>query len=395
MEQKFEEKLIQIEPGEQKLRLDRIARHLQDAGIDAVLIADHANLFYLTGRVYCGFALVRADGTATYFVRRPTHLHGDHMQPIRKIEDMPALIGTLPSRLGLELGLIYYNTVERIRAAFGPGVEIVDATGVMRAVRSVKTPVQIDLMAQSGAKQTLVYKNIPKLYQEGMSDVELQIEIERSLRLHGCLGQFRVSGQDMEIFMANVLTGENADTPSPYDFAMGGAGMHPSLPVGADGTIIRPGLPVMVDANGNFTAYMTDMTRCYILGEPTDEAIRLNQLSADICRAISEAAVPGAKCSDLYNMAVEMVREAGAQDYFMGHRYHAGFVGHGVGIEINESPVLAPKSRDIIQQGNTFAVEPKFVVPGLGAVGIENTYAVTEGGTRRLTTAPEDIISFE
>ena len=91
-----------------------------------------------------------------------------------------------------------------------------------------------------------------------------------------------------------------------------------------------------------------------------------------------------------------MAQAAGAADWFMGHRYHAGFVGHGVGIEVNELPVLAPRSRDVLQAGNTIAVEPKFVVPGLGAVGIENTYVVrAEGAAERITDTTEDIIQLK
>ncbi len=79
----------------------------------------------------------------------------------------------------------------------------------------------------------------------------------------------------------------------------------------------------------------------------------------------------------------------------MGYTQKAGFIGHGVGIEINELPVIAPRSRDILQENNVLALEPKFVVPGVGAVGIENTYIVTSGGLERITDSPEDIISLE
>lgn len=74
-----------------------------------------------------------------------------------------------------------------------------------------------------------------------MTDIEFQVEIEREARLEGCLGQFRISGNSMELYMGSLLAGDNADNPSPYDFAMGGAGADPSLPVGANGTVIRRG----------------------------------------------------------------------------------------------------------------------------------------------------------
>ena len=86
------------------------------------------------------------------------------------------------------------------------------------------------------------------------------------------------------------------------------------------------------------------------------------------------------------------MRERSLERYFMGHRQHAGFVGHGIGIEINELPVIAPRSRDILQEGNTIALEPKFVIPEVGAVGVENTYLVTGDGAECLTVCPEEIV---
>ena len=97
--------------------------------------------------------------------------------------------------------------------------------------------------------------------------------------------------------MGSILTGDNADAPSPYDFAMGGAGMDPSLPVGADGSVIRPGSTVMVDMNGDFTGYMTDMTRTFRLGSIAPEAERAHELSRAICRRLAEMGRPGYQSS--------------------------------------------------------------------------------------------------
>lgn len=392
MELKFERQLQLLDTGELARRVARISQAMQAAGIDGMVVSDNADIYYLTGRVFCGYIYLASDGRVAYYLRRPNHLQGDDVRQIRKPEEMAADIMArfAPRAVGLEDGSLTYDEAMRLRACLPAGAS---ASPILRHARAVKTPAEIELMRRSGIAQTEVYSRIPHLYQDGMSDVELQIEIERALRLHGCLGQFRIAGSSMELYMGNVLTGDNADTPSPYDFAMGGAGMDPSLPVGADGTIIKPGRPVMVDMNGNFTGYMTDMTRCYCVTEPVSDAVRLNDLSRRICAAVADAARPGAAARDLYTLALDMARDAGYEECFMGHRYHAGFVGHGIGIQVNELPVLAPRSRDILEAGMTFACEPKFVVPGLGAVGIENTYVVTaDGPAECLTTAPEDII---
>ena len=228
-----------------------------------------------------------------------------------------------------------------------------------------------------------------------MTDLEFQVEIERISRLEGCLGQFRISGDSMEIYMGNVICGENADAPSPYDFAMGGAGIHPSLPVGCNGTTITSGMAIMVDVNGNYTGYTTDMSRVFSVGAIDELAIKAHNCSCRICRELSSMGAVGVEAKALYEKAIEIVTEEGLEDLFMGHRQKAGFIGHGVGIEINELPVIAPRSRDILALGNVIALEPKFVIPGVGAVGIENTYIVTPNGMECVTLAPEEIISLD
>lgn len=384
---------------EQKKRLSRIYALMDQAGIDAAVIRDNANIYYLTGRIFRGYIFLQRNCEPICFVRRPSVLVGNAVHNIRKPENMPAILAEagieVSPATAFELDSLPYGEAMRLASIFGAEKPAANISPVMRKARAVKTPFEIDLIRRSGIKQTLVYERIPRLFKEGMSDIELQIEIERASRLEGCLGCFRISGTEMELFMGNVLTGENADNPSPYDFAMGGAGLDPSLPVGANGTIIKNGMPVMVDVNGNYTGYMTDMTRIFYTGRLLDQARKACELSIEICRELAAMMRPGQKASLLYERALEMARQAGMADYFMGHRSHAGFVGHGLGIDINELPVLAPRSNDILEVGNVIAVEPKFVIPGIGAAGIENTYVITENGTELLTGATENPVQLD
>ncbi len=375
---------------EQELRIAKLGLEVPS------LIADGANLLYLTGRVFAGYIMLVPGEEPTYYIKRPLELTGSGVKYIRKPED---IAGDFPGgidRLGLELGQLTWADAERLKKALGAN-EAVNITPAIMNARAVKTPLEIALLEEDGIKQTAVYEQIPRLFRTGMTDIELQAAIEYSLRLHGCLGIFRVNGP-MELHMGSVLTGDNADAPSPYDFAMGGQGISPALPVGASGEEIKPGAVVMVDMNGCFNGYMTDMTRMYVNAQSAADlnpkVLNAWRCSQTICRRLAEAGRPGVEAKALYELAVEIAREFKLENYFMGHRQHAGFVGHGIGITVNEQPVLAPRSKAVLVENNVIAIEPKFVIPGFGAIGIENTYVVTPAGLRQITNAPEEITAL-
>lgn len=379
------------------LRCEKIQSALRTSHADAILLNTNANLYYASGRVFSGYVYVPAEGEPHYFVRRPVGLKGDTVHYIHKPEQIPALLAEaglpIPRCVALEWDASH-GDFTRLAAVF-PDVEVVNGSAVMRAVRSVKTNYELALLQESAVKHAEVYRRIGSVFREGMTDIELQIEIERLLRLHGNLGLFRINGQSMEIFMGNVICGDNADSPTPYDFAMGGAGLSCSIPVGANGSLIRPGMTVMIDMCGNFTGYMTDMTRVYSVGELSAEAARAHACSIEIHRAVARMGRPGVAAADLYRLAVQIAQDAGLDDYFMGHTQKAGFVGHGVGIEVNEAPVLAPRSKDLLVENQVIALEPKFVIPHVGAVGIEDTYVVTPEGMKAITSAPIEILPLQ
>lgn len=392
------ENVVLLTPQEAAKRLQKVQTLIRAQHLDAILVTDNANIFYLCGRVFAGMAYIPAEGQPAWLIRRPVELEGNRVAYIHRPENIPEHLEAfgipMPHKLGLEFDLLPYSMATRLQAVF-PEASTADCSALLRTARAVKTDEEIEQIRLSGVKHEEVYRKIPGLYTPGMTDVELQIEIERLSRLEGCLGMFRISGQSMEIFMGNVLTGKNADVPAPYDFAMGGRGLNPSIPGGAAGEEIKEHNAVMVDLNGNFTGYMTDMTRVFAVGSLPQEAIDAHQCSIDICRMFEREALPGVEAKALYEKALDMVKARGLEAYFMGHRQHAGFIGHGVGIEINELPVIAPRSKNILEENNVIALEPKFVIPGTGAVGIENTYVITRAGARCLTNAPEEIRTLE
>lgn len=379
---------------ESNLRISKVRRNMALAGIDAMLIADNTNIYYLCGRVFRGYIYVPAQGQCVMFVIRPVNIHGADAVHIRKPEQIPAELQRLgidlPVNLALELDDLPYSDIERLKSTFTPKA-LANASTVMRRTRMVKTEAEIRMINEDGLKQAAAYRKIPRVYKEEMTDVEFQIEVERLLRLEGCLGYYRTSGRLMEINMGSILNGDNADNPTPYDFAVGGGGVDLSLPVGADGRTMKPGTTIMVDMCGNFNGYQSDMTRVWSVGQVDPFAIKCHDCSRTILRELEKMALPGVQVSDLFHKAKEIVVAHGLESYFMGHQQQAPFIGHGVGIQLNELPVITPRSKDVLEENMVLAIEPKFVVPKVGAVGVENTYRVTPSGLECLTPFPEEI----
>lgn len=382
---------------ELELKWRRIQQAMRQEEADGCLLTMNMNLYYVSGQVFNGYFYLPAEGRPYWFVKRLTVPETNQVHVIRKPEQIPDFFRDLnlamPRKLLLEADELSYNEYIRLQHVFRAEATG-NASALIRHIRMIKTPWEIEQMRISARKHEAVYREIPACYRPGMRDVELQIEIEKRMRMHGSLGYFRAFGSNMDIFMGSLLAGENAGEPSPFDFALGGTGMHASGPLGANGTLLREGTTVMADMSGNYTAYQTDMTRVFSIGKLPDRAYRVHRVALEIQARMERTAKPGVPCAELYRDALAMAGQEGLEDCFMGTRFQAKFVGHGVGLEINELPVLTTRSKDILQPGMTFAFEPKFVLAGIGAVGIENTFLVTDSGVEKMTLLDENIIEL-
>lgn len=381
-----------------KNRIHQVQEYIENQNADACVISSPVNLYYLNGFIFDGYMYIMPDKEPLLFVRRPVTVEGDNVEYIRKPEQLPELLAErnidLPKRVLLESDLLPYSSVVRFQKALQmPGM--ISISGFMREIRSVKSDAELAQIRKSATIHSKVYKKIPGLYREGMTDLELQIEIEYIMRSEGSIGTFRSFGENMDIYMGNLLAGDNAQEPSPFDFALGGKGIDPLLPLGSANKVLKSGTSVMIDMAGNYTPYVSDMTRTFSVGKLPEEAYRVHQLSIDINNQIAQFAKEGVACSDVYDRTMEIVAENKMEDYFMGTTQQARFVGHGVGLEINEPPVFAARTREVLKKNMAIALEPKFVLPGIGAVGIENTYFVTETGLEKVTICEEDIILLQ
>jgi Xaa-Pro aminopeptidase len=379
------------------VRWGKIQNEMRVNGYDACLLTISVNLYYVTGKIFNGYFYLPVEGKPLFFVKRPSGLTGDGVFYVRKPEQILDCFKELslpaPESLLLEGDELTYNEAVRLQSIFSPK-RVGNATALMRKLRMIKTNVELDLFRKSAKLHTLTYGEIAHCYRSGMTDLEFQYEIEALSRRNGSIGLFRAFGTNMDIFMGSILTGDNAGAASPYDFALGGSGMDDSCPIGANGTLLTEGMAVMVDVAGNYTPYISDLTRTFSVGKLTELAYRAHKVSIDIVRAIEAKAAIGFPVADIYNLALDIVKGEGLSDYFMGTKQQAKFVGHGIGLQINELPVFTPRSKDVLTENMVFALEPKFVIPGVGAVGIENSYIMTSGGPENITPVEEEIIEL-
>ena len=375
-------------------RFSKVQTSLSSENADGLLVSSIVNILYLSGRVYSGFLYLPAEGRPLFLVKRPNGLSGDRVLYIHKLEDIPGLLRDAgiaePKTLLLESDELSHSEWARCAAAF-PSARCASASALLRQARAVKTPYELAVMKMTGSRQASVFEQFAGAFEPGMTDQEWNTEIFRLMLKAGSLGILRVSGQSMEGFIGSILVGPNGGGMSPYDYALGGAGWSPALPVGQSGAKMEPGMSALVDVPGNFYGYLTDCTRTYSVGPLAQRAYEAHKLSIDIEQALASDGVPGASCEALYLKALAMAERAGFADCFMGLGQKARFVGHGTGLVINEWPVLGVRSKHVLEAGMTVALEPKFVIDGVGAVGVEDTFIVTDKGMQNITPSGQMI----
>ena len=374
-------------------KIEKVKNAINAAGADGALIVSKVNLFYLTQRIFDGFIYISAEGETLVFAKKAANAP-ENCIFVRKYEEMPEIFKNkglkAPEKLMVEADRLSYLEITRILKVFGSEMLI----SPVDALRVIKSEDEIEKIKNSCSLHKLTYEKIPYLYEKGMTDKAIQARVEYEMAKNGMQGVNRIKGESMECAGGMVIAGDNALTASPYDFGMGGGGTQ-SYPMGANGTEIKRGNTVSFDMSGFYNGWWCDITRVFSLGEVSEEAKKVHAVSEKIHEFIMENAVPGANCGELFDKITEIVSEAGYQDIFMNNVQKNSFVGHGIGLELNERPVIARKSRDVLQNGMVFALEPKFAVKGVGPVGNEDSYAIINGKCERLSNVSREIVPFK
>ncbi|WP_411267109.1 M24 family metallopeptidase [Chlorobaculum sp. MV4-Y] len=383
---------------EAQQRVVRLQARLAESGIQAVLLLMPVDIFYFTGTRQNSALWVPAEGEPVLLVRKSlvrAKAEGliDDIRPFPSSKELSALLGREGDKVGMTFDAVpvaqhaWYSKVL-------PGRTFTDVTMTVRELRSVKSPAEIDMLRHSAEKLCSIFREVPTFLKAGMREVDLAAEVESRLRRIGHEGYVRMRAFNQELFGGMAVSG-GAASYGFFDGAVTGRGLSSAAPQGASFDVIRENEPVLVDFVGVFNGYIVDMTRMFVVGTLDAELQHAFKVSLEIQEAVRRAMVPGAICEEIYKQAAAMAEAAGLGGNFMGMPgEQSRFVGHGVGLELDELPVLAQGFVMPLQAGQVVAVEPKFVLPGKGAIGIENTFVVTENGSERLTELADDVVAL-
>ena len=380
-------------------RITPLQKLLQQKGVDGALIMDNADLFYFSGTAQRAHLFIPAEGRPLLmvkksFTRAQEESALEDIISLTKVKDLSKMLNEYGynnlTTLGLELDVLPAALYLLFLKLF-EGAQIVDISGLIRSVRMVKSFYELEVLRDAAQLNYTLFSRAKDYLKEGITELELAGQLEKVYRLAGHSGTVKMRGFDQEVYYGHILSGTNGAIPSCMESPTGGPGVSISFPQGAGYKKIARNEPVMIDFVGVIDGYLADQTRIFCIGQLPDKLVHAHETALLIQEAVKQMAVPGALCEDIYWHAINMAAESGYGEYFMGYPEPVSFIGHGIGIELNEWPVLAPGFKTPLEKDMVIAIEPKFVFLE-GAVGIENTFVVGEKGLETLTLFDENII---
>jgi len=381
-------------------RLARVKARMEKEAIEALLVIQKMNLYYLSGTTQDGLLSVPLERKPLLMIKRELE-RAKVESPIaecvafKSIREIPSLIqshiGKIPNSLGLELDVLPVKDYFKYQELF-PKAKLVDASSVLRDTRKIKSSFEIDLMRKAGEIGKKVYLEAKKILKEGMTETEFGGLLEAVAKRYGHEGLLRVRSLNYEAYTWHVLSGLTGGIVSQSDSPMGGLGLSPAFPVGASLKVMRAHEPILVDFGTCFHGYQADETRMFSIEKMKQKFIDAYKACREIHDAVLDGTRPGGDCEAIFVKTLKLAEKLGYKESYLGPPgLQTRFIAHGIGLELNELPFIAQGQSYALEEGMTFAVEPKIVFPGEGSAGIENTVVVTEEGYEILTPVSEEI----
>lgn len=383
-------------------RTERLRIHLGDLCPDAsgMLIFSRLGIYHLSGSWASGVLWVPMDGEPVLLCRKGVErsrldspLH--HILEFKSYSQLPGLLQDagvpLGKQVAVEMAGLSWSMGELLRSKL-PGVTCVPGDTALAWTRAVKTEWELAKLRMAGARHDAALNDtLPALIHPGMTEREIALAVWDAFYRHGHQGMMRMQNAGEEIFLGHVAAGDSANYPSVFNGPLGLRGAHPVLPfLGYAGKVWNAQEPLALDCGFCLEGYHTDKTQIFWSQESVipEDADRAHDFCMQIQESVASRLVPGAIPSELYRDCIRIVLQNGMGEGFMGlGRNKVGFIGHGIGLAIDEWPVIAPSFDRPLEENMVLAIEPKMGIAGLGMVGVENTFVVTPRGGVCLTGA--------
>jgi len=374
-------------------RILRFAKYLQTFGFDCALLTSNPDIFYFTGSVQKGTLVIKNNGEHTYFVRK-NFLRAQTESPLKvcgwNSDDIAAMT---TGKWSIPLDITTVSEYLFYKKKFGFETDALDCSIPLSLAKMVKSDIELAMIKKAGVMNQAVMDHAKKVYRPGDRDIDIQAEIEKFAKKElGHQGLFWVRGSNMEASMGLVVTGESALVPTYTDFPIGGIGLSPAVAQGASGEVIKESF--VIDFIGCNYGYCADSTRTFFIGKPSDSILQTYNELNKYLNKIKEMLVPGKTGEEIYADALKELENYSWKDRFMGYEQKVKFLGHGIGTEVNQLPVIAEKQKIPLEKGMVIAVEPKIFIPGYGIIGIENSYVITGGSPVSITGDSDNIEDF-
>lgn len=382
-------------------RIQRIQAWMQESSTDAVFVLQSADLYYFTGTIQAGVLYLPAAGDPVYMVQkslRRARIESPvcNVIALDGLKRLPAILAGLGvrelKRIALEMDVLPANLYLRFRNLF-PEAGIADASDAIRRIRMTKSPFEVHKIRAAALMLREGFHELGAWIRPGLTELEVLARLEEFLRLRGHQGIIRMRAFDYEISIGTISSGPSSSHPTYFPGPVGFVGLYPAIPNGGSHRKLAEGDTVIADIVGGYAGYIADKTRTFAIGEIAPEMEKAHSFVLELMSSVKAMLKPGVSCEQIYLHAMEMVKQSPYGPGFMGcGDSQVRFLGHGVGLELDELPVLARGFDIPLQQGMTIAIEPKIFFPDKGGIGIENTYLITDSGCENLTDFPEQIL---
>ncbi|KNY30433.1 M24 family metallopeptidase [Pseudobacteroides cellulosolvens] len=366
---------------------------------EIAIIFSKINQYYFTGTMQEGMLVISRDGDAIYWIRRSFERAKmesafTELRQMESFRDAVRAYEKLPDTVYIEteiLPLAYYQRFQK----YFPFKEFKSLDLQVMAVRSVKSQYELALMEEAGRIHRRVLEDrVPQLLKEGMSEADLAVQLYSIMIEEGHHGISRFSMFDTDIGLGHICFGESSLYPTYFNGPGGHMGLGPATPLlGSRERKLKNGDLVFIDIGCGTEGYHTDKTMTYMFGKKlSDEVIAEHEKCVKIQNDIAGMLKPGEVPATIYKTVMGKLNSE-FLDNFMGYgQRRVKFLGHGIGLQIDELPVIAEGFNEPIRENMVFALEPKKGIQNVGMVGIENTFIVTQDGGRCITGSNAGLI---